>query len=143
MIFISYQEPIIFSKTIDKKDLLKFKFRNHEVMMPKRVLFVCTGNVDHSPTAENMYKGVKGLEVRSAGTSIHAQNSLSKELVEWADIIYVMEEQHKTAIINLDSSAEPKIIILGIPDIYFRDQPELKMLLKQKLDHHLRNEVTN
>jgi protein-tyrosine-phosphatase len=43
--------------------------------MTKKVLFVCTGNYDRSPTAENMYKNVKGLEVKSAGISIAAQNS--------------------------------------------------------------------
>ena len=106
--------------------------------MPKRVLFVCTGNYDRSPTAENMYKSIKGLEVKSAGISVHAQNPLSKKLVEWADIIYAMEEHHKTAIVKIDPSAKTKTVVLGIPDIYFRDQPELKMLLKQKLDNHLK-----
>lgn len=63
--------------------------------MPKKVLFVCTGNFDRSPTAENMYKGIAGLEVKSAGISVVAQEPLSKWLVEWADIIYAMEELHK------------------------------------------------
>jgi predicted protein tyrosine phosphatase len=103
--------------------------------MRMRVLFVCTGNYDRSPTAEDMYKGIRGLEVKSAGISVHAQNPLSKELVKWADVIYAMEELHKTAIVELDPSAETKTVVLDIPDIYFRDQPELKTLLKQKLDH--------
>jgi predicted protein tyrosine phosphatase len=49
-----------------------------------------------------------------------------------------MEEHHKTAIVKIDPSAKTKTVVLGIPDIYFRDQPELKILLKQKLDNHLK-----
>jgi len=107
-------------------------------LMTRKVLFVCIGNYDRSPTAENMYKGVRDLEVKSAGISVHAQNPLTKKLVEWADIIYAMEEHHKTAIVKIDSSAKTKTVVLDIPDIYFRDQPELKMLLKQKLKNHLK-----
>jgi predicted protein tyrosine phosphatase len=102
--------------------------------MPKKVLFVCTGNFDRSPTAEDMYKGVAGLEVKSAGISVAAQKPLSRELVEWADIIYAMEELHKKVVVKLDPSAKDKTIALDIPDIYHRDQPELKAILKQKLD---------
>jgi len=102
--------------------------------MPRKVLFVCTGNFDRSPTAENMYKGTAGLEVKSAGISVAAQKPLSRELVEWADVIYAMEELHKRVVVKLDPSAKDKTIVLDIPDIYHRDQPELKAILKQKLD---------
>jgi len=105
--------------------------------MTKKVLFVCTGNFDRSPTAENIYKNVKGLEVKSAGISVVAQKPISKELVEWADVIYAMEELHKRVIVTLDPSAKNKIMVLDIPDIYNRDQPELIKLLKQKLDQSL------
>jgi len=105
--------------------------------MPKKVLFVCTGNFDRSPTAENMYRNVNGVEVKSAGISIAAQNLLSKELVEWADVIYAMEGLHKKVVVKLDPSARNKTIVLGIPDVYYRDQPELKILLKQRLDRSL------
>ncbi|MBS7614637.1 phosphotyrosine protein phosphatase [Candidatus Bathyarchaeota archaeon] len=107
-------------------------------MKAKKVLFVCTGNFDRSPTAEAMYKDAEGLEVKSAGTWMHAQNPLTKELVEWADAIYVMEEHHKTAVTRLDPKATDKTVVLGVPDIYRRDQPELKALLRQKLDPYLK-----
>ena len=105
--------------------------------MARKVLFVCTGNFDRSPTAENMYKTVKGLEVKSAGISVAAKKPLTKKMVEWADVIYVMEELHKRVIATLDPSAKNKVIVLDIPDIYNRDQPELIKLLKQKLDQSL------
>jgi predicted protein tyrosine phosphatase len=104
---------------------------------PKKVLFVCTGNYDRSPTAESMFRNVEGWEVKSAGVSPHAGVQLSRELVEWADVIFAMEERHKRAIVKLDRSAIGKTIVLGIPDEFYRDQPELKMLLKQKLASHI------
>jgi predicted protein tyrosine phosphatase len=106
--------------------------------MTRKVLFVCTGNFDRSPTAENMYKNVEGLEVKSAGISVAAQKPLSKELAEWADAIYAMEELHKKVIVKLDPSAKNKTTVLDIPGIYYRDQPELKTILKQKLDSLLK-----
>ena len=53
----------------------------------RNILFVCTGNVDRSPTAEGLFKNVGGLEVKSAGTSIAATVPLTRELIEWADEI--------------------------------------------------------
>ena len=38
--------------------------------MVEKILFVCTGNMDRSPTAESLLKGREGFEVRSAGTWI-------------------------------------------------------------------------
>lgn len=101
--------------------------------MVKRVLFVCGRNVDRSPTAEDMYKGAEGLEVKSAGTSIGATVPVTKELIEWAGFIFAMEERNKQAILKIDSSSEWKIWVLGIQDIFCRDDPELKQLLRQKL----------
>ncbi len=103
----------------------------------KRILFVCTANMDRSPTAEGLLKGRDGFQVLSAGTWIHAQRRISKGLIEWADMIFVMEEQHKEAILALKPEAEKKIIVLGIPDIYPRNHPELIKALKTKLSKHL------
>ena len=57
-----------------------------------KVLFVCTGNIDRSPTAEEIFRSYPGVEAKSAGTSELAPTRISKELVEWADLILVMEE---------------------------------------------------
>lgn len=105
--------------------------------MAKRVLFVCTANMDRSPTAEALLKGRAGFEVRSAGTWINAHRRISLHHIDWADIIFVMEENHKEAIIAIKPEAEKKITVLNIPDIYSRNDPELIELLKTKLKKYL------
>ena len=110
--------------------------------MIKRVLFVCTGNYDRSPTAEEMFKRVEGLEVKSAGTSPCSSplsKPVTKELLEWADIVFAMEDSHKEAMLKIDASTKQKIVVLGVPDNYSRNQPELKKLLLEKLAPYLKN----
>ena len=105
--------------------------------MAKRVLFVCTGNMDRSPTAEALLKGKRGLEVKSAGTWIHARRRISKDLIDWADLIFVMEEHHRDVILSISPEAKKKVIVLGIPDVYRRNDPELVEMLKRKLAEYL------
>ena len=109
--------------------------------MTERILFVCTGNMDRSPTAESLLKGKEGFEVRSAGTWIHARRRISRDLIEWADRIFVMEDHHKRAILSICPEAESKIIVLNIPDIYMRNDPELIEILKMKLRKYLNIEL--
>jgi len=108
--------------------------------MTKRVLFVCTGNMDRSPTAESLLSGKEGFEVKSAGTWIHARKRVSKALIGWAGMIFVMESYHKNVILSISPEAEGKIIVLDIPDIYRRNDPELVETLKKKLAEHLKIE---
>jgi predicted protein tyrosine phosphatase len=98
---------------------------------------VCTGNVDRSPTAEALFKNIKGVEVKSAGTSYAATKPITLELIEWADIIFAMEEKHKKAIVKILPSSHSKIKVVDIPDKFYKDQPELKQLLLQKLQPYI------
>jgi len=105
-------------------------------VMVKRVLFVCSGNIHRSPTAAKMFKDRKGLEVRSAGTSFGVPNPVSVELIQWADKIFVMEEEHRETIVGQYPDVASKIIVLGIEDNYYRDDPQLKAILKEKLESY-------
>ncbi|MDH5779723.1 MAG: protein tyrosine phosphatase [Candidatus Bathyarchaeota archaeon] len=105
--------------------------------MPKKILFVCTGNMDRSPTAEDLLKGREDFEVMSAGTWMHAPRRVSESLLDWADKIFVMEKEHKAAILRLKPDVENKIIVLDIPNNYRRNDPELVKTLKAKLSKHL------
>jgi predicted protein tyrosine phosphatase len=105
--------------------------------MVKKILFVCTANIDRSPTAEALLKQKDGFEVRSAGTWQHARKRVTEQLIDWADIIFVMERHHKEALLYLNPKSEDKIIVLDIPDIYSRNDPELTEILKENLSKHL------
>jgi predicted protein tyrosine phosphatase len=105
--------------------------------MPKRILFVCGRNVDRSPTAEDMFKGIIGLEVKSAGASYGATVPLTKELIKWADEIYCMEFKHQQAVLKIMPSAWKKVECLEIPDVYYRNQPELKRLIVEKMKAYI------
>jgi predicted protein tyrosine phosphatase len=62
---------------------------------PKKVLFVCSQNRLRSPTAEQLFSTRPDLEVASAGTNHDAETPLDAELVQWADVIFVMEKTHR------------------------------------------------
>ncbi len=61
----------------------------------KRALFICSQNRLRSPTAEQVFSGRPGFEVASAGLNNDANVPVSPELLQWADIIFVMERAHR------------------------------------------------
>ncbi len=105
----------------------------------KHVLFICGKNKWRSPTAEELFCLHPGIECASAGLSADAQIPLSAELVEWADMIFVMEKVHKT---KLSAQFKPlllgkRVICLGIPDNYKFMDLALVKLLEAKVRPHL------
>jgi len=64
------------------------------------ILFVCSANIDRSPTAEHIYANQTGLEVKSAGVGWYAQQPVTTELLQWADVVLCMEEEHKNYIVK-------------------------------------------
>ncbi|MGO7418333.1 phosphotyrosine protein phosphatase, partial [Rhizobium ruizarguesonis] len=60
------------------------------------------------------------IEVSSAGTNNDAENPLSTELIELADIVFVMEKAHRTKVQGKYRSAlnDKRLICLHIPDDY-------------------------
>jgi len=102
------------------------------IILKKRVLFVCTYARARSSTAEELFNG-PGVEAKSAGTAAGIPNPVTAELVEWADLIFAMEEKHKQYLIELNNSSGLKTFVLDIPDIFGRNQPELRQLLLNKV----------
>jgi|SRR5665213_2299661 len=100
----------------------------------KRVLFVCGRNRARSPTAESLFGGYPDIETASAGTSPDADTPLSSELIEWADIIFVMELVHwrKLSTQFRASLKNKRVVCLDIPDKYDFMDPELVRVLKAK-----------
>ncbi len=92
-----------------------------------RVLFLCSRNRLRSPTAEQVFSSWRGVEVESAGLSSDADTPLSSELVQWAELIFVMEDAHRDKLskefrCHLKNQRD---ICLGIPDRFTFMQPEL------------------
>ena len=105
-----------------------------------RVLFICSQNKLRSPTAEQVFSDYPGIDCTSAGTNNEAENPLSAELVEWADIIFVMEKQHQRKLASKfpRSLRGKRVVCLGIPDEFEFMQPELVELLEARVRPHLR-----
>jgi predicted protein tyrosine phosphatase len=101
----------------------------------RKVLFVCTANLQRSPTAETMFQGWKGIWIaKSAGIMPDpTRNPLTQELIDWANVIIVMEPIHSHYITSHFQCNPDKIRLLNIPDRYFRDDPELMTLLRRKV----------
>lgn len=60
------------------------------------VQFVCFQNKLQSATAEQVFSRRQDLEVDFTGTNHDADNPLTAELVAWADVIFVMENSHRS-----------------------------------------------
>ena len=105
----------------------------------KNVLFVCSQNKLRSPTAEQVFASWPNIEASSAGTNNDAENPLSAELIEWADIVFVMEKTHRSKVQAKYRSAlkGKRLICLNIPDDYDFMDPVLVEVLKAKVPRHL------
>jgi predicted protein tyrosine phosphatase len=105
----------------------------------KRVLFVCSQNRLRSPTAEQVFSRRRDIEVDSAGTNNDADNPLTAELVEWADIIFVMEKTHRSKLQRRFRRhlKKARVICLDIPDEFGFMDPMLVRLLETKVSRYL------
>ena len=101
----------------------------------KKLLFVCSQNRLRSPTAEAVFSQWPGVEAMSAGLNSDAITPVSTDLLEWADIVVVMEEKHKNKLSKKFSPflKDKRVVVLGIPDEYDYMQPELIQILKAKV----------
>jgi predicted protein tyrosine phosphatase len=91
------------------------------------VLFVCSRNQWRSPTAEQVWRRIAGVNVRSAGTSPKAKRPVNVADLQWADVIFVMEPKHKQRLqADFRQCLNGKRIeVLDIPDDYQFMDPEL------------------
>ena len=103
------------------------------------MLFICSRNRLRSPTAEQVF-AAPNIENDSAGLAPDADCLLSAEQLEWAELIFVMEKQHRVKLQQRFAASlrGKKLVCLDIPDRFEFMQPELIELLQKKVGQHLR-----
>lgn len=133
--------------------------------MFNRILTVCTGNICRSPAAEFLLRQRiealgRPVEAQSAGIgalvnhpadettcammqsrgvdlSAHRGRQLVRERLRWAELVLVMEQHHRDAVLALDPAARGKTFLLGhwtnteIPDPYRRGDEAHAEALRQ------------
>jgi predicted protein tyrosine phosphatase len=99
-----------------------------------RALFICSQNRLRSPTAEEVFSRYPGVECQSAGVHDSANTPLDPELIEWAEIIFVMENAHRNKVAKKFKThlKGKRLIVLGIPDEYEFMDPTLVRLLQAR-----------
>jgi len=109
---------------------------------PLKVLFVCAMNLRRSATAEVLYRKDPRVQVRSGGLRTEARRRVSAKDLEWAEVVFVMEREHKATLRERFSGVDlPPIEVLDIPDEYeFMDEP-LQEMLRQTLDPEIEARV--
>jgi predicted protein tyrosine phosphatase len=107
--------------------------------MIENILFVCSANKQRSKTGEDYFSTIyPALKFQSAGTNIkmcekEGTNPLTEDMLDWADLIFVMERKHRDLIKqHATSKYGNKIVVLGIEDIYKYYQKELIDILVEK-----------
>jgi predicted protein tyrosine phosphatase len=104
-----------------------------------RVLFLCYQNRRRSATAERMFCKRPDLDVRSAGIGPDALVRVNSRMLDWADVVFVMEERHRRQLEEMfpGHAALARTVSLDIPDEYDFLDPELVNLLNARVPRHL------
>ena len=107
-------------------------------MAGEKILFVCSRNRLRSPTAEEVFSRNKAIEVASAGTNHDAEVPVTVDLIAWADVIFVMERQHRAKLqMRFGAALKAKrLVCLGIPDRFAFMDPELIRILEARLPQY-------
>src|SRR5690606_26245400 len=104
------------------------------------LLFVCSEYRLRSPTGEAVFSKYEGINAIGCGTNSDAETPVSGDLIEWADIIFVMEKSHQA---KVSKKFKPllkgkNLVCLDIPDNYDCMDPELVRLLEVLVAKHVR-----
>ena len=107
--------------------------------MTLKILFVCSRNRLRSPTAEQVFASWPGIETASAGINRDADSPVTPELLQWADLVFVMERVHRSKLSAKFKAhlAGKRVVCLEIPDEFDYMEPALVTLLQAKVPRYL------
>jgi predicted protein tyrosine phosphatase len=97
------------------------------------LLFICSKNRWRSPTAALLFRNHPIHSARSAGTSDRARIRVTQKMLDWADVIFLMEQRHSDIVKQRFNLSGQKLIVLDIEDSYRFGDKELVSLLKLAL----------
>jgi len=99
------------------------------------LLFICSRNKLRSPTAEAVFAEYEGVEAASAGLNKDSENPVTPELIEWADILFVMENSHRKRLTSNFGKhlGDRRVVCLNIPDRFKFMDAELVRILESRV----------
>jgi predicted protein tyrosine phosphatase len=105
---------------------------------PIRTLFICHYNRRRSATAERVFARDPALDVRSAGTSDEALVQVNQHMLDWADVVFIMDDEQRRALERMfpGDPALARVVCLDIRDDYHFLDPELVSLLRARTAPH-------
>ena len=106
------------------------------------ILVVCGRNKRRSKTAETIFRDSNEFSLKSAGLSPKSPSQISESQIVWADLIFVMEDGHKSRILDrFRHLALPEIAVLHIEDEYDYMDDELVEMLKEDIPNVIKQEL--
>jgi predicted protein tyrosine phosphatase len=102
-------------------------------------LFLCVATLLWSPSGAQVFGDRPVFVALSAGFGKYATVPLTRELLEWADLVFVMEKRQRNIIHSRfdEIYKHKRIICLYIPDEFELMDPELIELLEAKVTPYL------
>ena len=108
------------------------------------ILFVCSRNKRRSRTAEKIFSNDQRVYVKSAGFSSKSPVKISEKLVNWADLILLMEYEHSKRLLDLYRKIDiPKTEVLEIEDRFEYMDKELIEILTEKTNEIIKTAHNN
>jgi len=102
--------------------------------MKRKLLFICTANLDRSPCAESLFENSEKYEAKSAGIGLLTENPVTKEIIDWADEIFVMGHEHKVLLREKFGDIDKDVVVLGVSNEFCRYDEELEKVLRINLE---------
>lgn len=104
-----------------------------------RILFLCADGRARGPTAAQVFGERPGVSTDFAAVEAGAADAVSREQLDWADLIMVMEQRHKTRLAERFGAAlrGRAIVNLNIRDDYAFMDARLVALMRDLADQHL------